>query len=77
MRVYQDTNLKKKKDKLSFEIINKKPITASPEELKKNFPSRSAKLRAIIKKSNNSFDTDFIFKKFQKLLNIEKLSSKL
>ncbi len=67
----------KKKDKLSFEIINKKPITASSEEMKKNFPSRSAKLRAIIKKSNNSFDTDFIFKKFQKLLNIEKLSSKL
>ena len=45
--------------------------------MKKNFPSRSAKLRAIIKKSNNSFDTEFIFKKFQKLLNIEKLSSKL
>ena len=77
MRVYQDTYLKKKKGKLSFEIINKKPITASTLELKKNFPSRSAKLRAIKKKNNNSFDTEFIFKKFRKLLDIEKLSSKL
>ena len=40
----------KKKDKLSFEIINKKPITASYRRIKNNFPSRSAKLRAIIKK---------------------------
>ena len=67
----------KKKEKLSFGVINKKPITASSEELKINFPSRSAKLRAIIKKNNNSFETDFIFKKFEQLLKIEKLGLKL
>ena len=36
-----------------------------------------AKKNIAIKKNNNSFDTEFIFKKFQKLLDIEKLSSKL
>ena len=60
-----------------FKMIKKKPITPSSEELKKNLPSRSAKLRYIIKKNNfNNFETD-IFEKFKYLIEVERFGNKL
>ena len=44
---YDGPNQQKKKE---FVLINHKPITASPEELKNNHRSASAKLRIIAKK---------------------------
>ena len=55
----------------------KKPRTPSPKELKENIPSRSAKLRYVIKKGNfYNFDTD-IFNKFKHLIEIENFGNKL
>ena len=46
-------------------MIEKKPKTPSSKELKENPPSRSAKLRYVIKKKDfYEFETD-IFKKFE------------
>ena len=60
-----------------FRMIKKKPITASPQELKENISSRSAKLRYIIKKSDvYDLNTD-VLKKFEHLLEIENFSKKL
>ncbi len=60
-----------------FKMIKKKPITPSQKELNENMPSRSAKLRYVIKKDDfYSFETD-IFKKFEYLMNIENLGNKL
>ena len=60
-----------------FDLKIKKPIYPSQEEIEKNRPSRSAKLRYVIKKKNIiNFEDDFI-KKFSKLLEIENLSKKL
>ena len=55
----------------------KKPIIPSSQEIKENQPSRSAKLRYIIKNDNSyEIDTDLVLK-FSKLLEIENLGSKL
>ena len=63
--------------KTLFELVNKKPITPSSKELKENLPSRSAKLRYVIKKDDfYEFSTD-IFKKFEYLIEIEKIGQKL
>ena len=52
-------------------------ILLSDKELKENLPSRSAKLRYVIKKRDfYEFKTD-IEKKFQKFLEIENFSNKL
>ena len=60
-----------------FKMKQKKPITASPKELVENLPSRSAKLRYVIKKDNfYNFDTD-IFEKFKNLIEIENFGNKL
>ena len=60
-----------------FKIIKKKPITPSLKELNENAPSRSAKLRYVIKKDNfYNFEAD-ILEKFEYLLNIENLGNKL
>ena len=60
-----------------FRMIKKKPITPSVKELKENPPSRSAKLRYIIKKDESyNFETDVI-KKFEYLLDIENFGNKL
>ena len=62
---------------LLFKMFEKKPITASAKELKENIPSRSAKLRYVIKKDNfYNFETD-IYKKFEYLIKIENLGDKL
>ena len=60
-----------------FKLEHKKPITPSLKELKENLPSRSAKLRYVIKKKNfYNFETD-ILNKFEHLLEIENFSKKL
>ena len=60
-----------------FQSINKKAITPSEKEVKENPPSRSAKLRYVIKKENfYDFETD-ILEKFDHLINIENFSKKL
>ena len=61
----------------SFSMIEKKPKKPSLNELKENFPSRSAKLRYIIKKNDlYHFETD-IFQKFGHLIEIENFGNKL
>ena len=60
-----------------FKMDEKKPITPSTKELKENLPSRSAKLRYVIKKRDfYEFNTD-IFKKFYHLIEIENIGKKL
>ncbi len=64
-------------EKTLFKMVQKKPIIPSQRELKENPPSRSAKLRYMIKKEDSfNFETD-IFKKFEKLIEIEKLGEKI
>ena len=60
-----------------FKLINKKAISPSKNEIKENPPSRSAKLRYVIKKENfYDFETD-ILEKFDHLIKIENFSKKL
>ena len=60
-----------------FKMIEKKPIKPSSKELSENIPSRSAKLRYVVKKGNfYNFETD-ILKKFEYLLEIENFGKKL
>ena len=61
----------------TLQIINKKPILASEQELKKNKQSRSAKLRYAIKINEpENFESE-VYEKFEHLINIENLSEKL
>jgi len=60
-----------------FKMIKKKPIIPSKIELNENPPSRSAKLRYLIKKEDfYSFETD-IYEKFKYLIEIEDFGNKL
>ncbi len=60
-----------------FKLINKKPIRPSEKEVNENPPSRSAKLRYVVKKEDfYDFETD-ILDKFNYLLEIENFSKKL
>ena len=60
-----------------FKLINKKPIIPSQKEINENQPSRSAKLRYVVKKEDFfNFETD-ILDKFNYLLEIENYSEKL
>ena len=60
-----------------FHLTKKKPITPNEEELSENPPSRSAKLRFAIKKTDFfDFETD-IEHQFKNLLDIEKFGEKL
>ena len=60
-----------------FKTINKKAISPSENEIKENPPSRSAKLRYVIKKEDfYDFETD-ILQKFDHLIKIENFSKKL
>ena len=63
--------------KVLFTMNQKKPILPSISEIKKNIPSRSAKLRYVIKKENlYQFDTD-IREKFSHLIDIESFGKNL
>ena len=60
-----------------FELVKKKPIIANDKELNENPPSRSAKLRYAIKKTDFfDFETD-IENQFKKLIEIENFGEKL
>ena len=60
-----------------FKSINKKAISPSENEIKENPPSRSAKLRYVIKKEHfYDFETD-VLEKFDHLIKIENFSKKL
>ena len=60
-----------------FKSINKKPISPSEKEIRENPPSRSAKLRYVIKKEDfYDFETD-ILEKFAHLIKIENFCEKL
>ena len=60
-----------------FSMVEKKPIIPSAKELRENIPSRSAKLRYVIKKNDfYNFETDII-KKFKTFLDIENFGEKL
>ncbi len=60
-----------------FKSLSKKPIIPSEKEIKENPPSRSAKLRYVIKKEDfYDFETD-ILDKFKYLIEIENFSNKL
>lgn len=60
-----------------FNLVNKKPIIPSEQEIKDNPSSRSAKLRYVIKKEDfYNFKTD-ILDKFNYLIEIENYSKKL
>ena len=64
------------KDNL-FKSLSKKAISPSEKEIKENPPSRSAKLRYVIKKEDSfDFETD-ILEKFDHLIKIENFSKKL
>ena len=70
--------LPKENEKINlFKLINKKPIIPSQKEINENPPSRSAKLRYVVKKEDFfNFETD-ILDKFNYLLEIENYSKKL
>jgi 16S rRNA (cytosine1402-N4)-methyltransferase len=58
-------------------LIQKKPILPSDDEISENPPSRSAKFRYAIKKSDfYTFDTD-IENQFRNLIEIENYGDKL
>jgi len=68
---------KEKEEVNLFKLINKKPTTASEKEINDNPPSRSAKLRYVIKKEDfYDFKTD-ILNKFNYLIEVENYSKKL
>ena len=63
-------------DKL-FKLTQKKPIIPSDKELSENVPSRSAKLRYVIKKNDfYKLETD-INQKFDHLIKLENIGDKL
>ena len=71
---YQPEEIKKE---ILFKLYQKKPIFPSNQELEENYPSRSAKLRCLIKKENfYDFKTD-ILDKFKDLIEIENLGFNL
>ena len=68
---------KEDKEKILFKLLKRKPIIPTEKETIINPPSRSAKLRYVIKKDNFfEFKTD-ILKKFDFLIQIENLGNKL
>jgi 16S rRNA (cytosine1402-N4)-methyltransferase len=68
----------KVKEKINlFKTVNKKAISPTEKEIQENPPSRSAKLRYVIKKEDfYEFETD-ILDKFDHLIKIENFSKKL
>tara|TARA_B100000029_G_scaffold462196_1_gene494502 strand:- start:723 stop:1349 length:627 start_codon:yes stop_codon:yes gene_type:complete len=59
-----------------FELLIRKPITPTSTEIKKNPPSRSAKLRYVKKIKEGANFEEFLLK-FEKLLEIENFGKKL
>ena len=63
--------------KISFKMPLKKPIIPSDKELKENLPSRSGKLRYLIKQTDDYEIESDILNKFSELIEIENLGLKL
>ena len=63
--------------KILFKMPLKKPIVPSDKELKENLPSRSAKLRYLIKQADDYEIESDILNKFSELIEIENLGFKL
>ena len=63
--------------KISFKMPLKKLIVPSDKELKENLPSRSAKLRYLIKQADEYEIESDILNKFSELIEIENLGFKL
>ena len=63
--------------KISFKMPLKKPIVPSDKEIKENPPSRSAKLRYLIKQADDYEIESDILNKFSELIEIENLGLKL
>jgi 16S rRNA (cytosine1402-N4)-methyltransferase len=60
-----------------FKLVEKKAIIPTEDEINENLPSRSAKLRYVIKKKNfYDFETD-IHEQFKDLVEIENFGEKL
>jgi 16S rRNA (cytosine1402-N4)-methyltransferase len=58
-------------------LVEKKAIIPTEDEINENLPSRSAKLRYVIKKKNfYDFETD-IHEQFKNLIEIENFGEKL
>ena len=68
---------KAQQKKISFKMPLKKPIVPSDKELKENLPSRSAKLRYLIKQADEYEIESDILNKFSELIEIENLGLKL
>ena len=66
-----------KEDKRLFILPEKKPLIPSDKELSINPPSRSAKLRYVIRNDNNFFFPNDLITKFQNYLDIENIGLKL
>ena len=66
-----------KQKEILFKMPIKKPITPSDKEVKENPPSRSAKLRYLIKQEDTHEIESDILDKFSHLLEIENLGLKL
>ena len=66
-----------KEDKRLFHCPQKKPLIASKEEIFLNPPSRSAKLRYVIRNSNKFIFPKDLINKFQSYLDIESIGLKL
>ena len=63
--------------KTLFKLVEKKAIIPTEDEINENLPSRSAKLRYVIKKKNfYDFETD-IHEQFKNLIEIENFGDKL
>ncbi len=63
--------------KILFKMPSKKPIIPTDKEVSENSPSRSAKLRYLIKQENNYEIESDILEKFSHLIEVENLASKL
>ena len=63
--------------KIRFKMPNRKPITPSEKELQENPPSRSAKLRYLVKSEDiYELETD-ILDRFKNFIEIENIGLKL
>ena len=57
-----------------FNLVKKKAIVPSEEEINNNFPSRSAKLRVAVRNNNKFYYPEELISKFKKYLDLESLN---
>ena len=64
-------------NKKLFNLVQKKPILPSDKEISINPPSRSAKLRYVIRNENKFYFPQDLIDKFQNFIDIENIGLKL